>query len=379
MKWDPYDAFADPFPVYRWLRDTAPVYRTPTHGYYALSRYEDIANALQDHHTFRSQLTAFPKPEHLPIVQMDPPKHDELRAVIAKPFSPREVGKLEERIRGIVTRRLDALAARGGGDWVTEFAELVPSELIGGMLGVPEAERSMLGDWARAFMSRDSGSPLPPPRAIVGYDTLKQYFIVARRECDARPRDDLMTSLSQARVRGARLSDLDYAAMCSMLAVAGYETTTNLLCHAFHQLYRHPEQRAWLASQPTEIPNAIKETLRFCTPTILVHRMTAHEVRMHDCTIPRGAPMVLLLASAGRDERRYVEPDRFDIRRVNTDHLAFGLGRHTCFGAPLARLETKIVLEETLRRFPSYTIDEASLEPSGPGASSGFRRMLTQL
>jgi cytochrome P450 len=164
--------------------------------------------------------------------------------------------------------------------------------------------------------------------------------------------------------------------MCAMLAIAGYETTTNLICHALLQLNRHPEQRAWLNENLDGIPNAIKETVRYCSPTTLVHRVVTRDVELHGCTIPRGAPVGLILAAASRDERHYPDPDRFDVRRVDAESLGFGQGRHACFGAPLARLEARIVLEEMLRRFPNYEIDTDSVKRSQPGPTIGFERML---
>lgn len=379
MKWETFDELADPSAVYRWLRDEAPVYRTPTHGHYVLSRYADVSHALLDHETFSSRLSAFPKPEHLPIVQMDPPKHDELRAIVSKPFLPREVAKLEGSIREIVVRRLNALADEGEGDFVTQFAELLPSDVIGGLLGLDEEARPAVRRWAAEFMSRDAGDPTPPPRSRIAMSSLREYFVARRRERDERPRDDLMTTLSLAAVRGRRLSDMDYASLCAMIAIAGYETTTNLIAHAFLELHRHPDQRAWLTEHPTGIPNAIKETLRFTSPTTLVHRLATRDVELHGKTIPKGSPVTLLLASAGRDERRYPEPDRFDVRREDSDNLSFGQGRHTCFGAPLARLETRLVLEELLRRFPAYQVVDGSVLRSAPGTASGYQRIVARL
>jgi cytochrome P450 len=379
MKWDLYEELPDPHGVYRWLRDEAPVYRTPDSGHYALSRYDDVAAALLDYHGFSSRLTAFPRPEHLPVVQMDPPKHDELRAIIIKRFLPREVAKLEGAIRELVNRRLNALAEKGGGDYVSELAELVPSDVVGGMLGIDEEERPALRQWAVDFMSRDSGTSTVPARALVGMESLKSYFIARRREREVRPRDDLMTDVSQALVRGSRLSDSDYGAICAMIAVAGYDTTTNLMSHALLELFRHPDQRDWLVAHPGDIPNAVKETVRYAAPTLLVHRLVIRDVELHGQTIPRGSPVALILASAARDERHYREPERYDVRREDADSLAFGQGRHACFGAPLARLETRIVLEAVLQRFPQYEVEESSLQRSGPGASSGYRRMVVRL
>jgi cytochrome P450 len=379
MQWELFSEHPTPLAVYRWLRDEAPVYLTPTLGHYALSRHADIAAALLDHQTFSSRLSAFPRPEHLPIVHQDPPKHDELRALISKPFLSREVSKLEDSIRAIVVRRLDALADKGWGDLVTEFAELIPSDVIGGLLGVDEGDRPKLRRAAGDYLSRDPNDAIAPPRAVAGIEFLKQYFVSLRPGRDANPREDLITTISQARARGARLSDGDFGAMCAMIAVAGYETTTNLISHALVELHRHPDQRAWLAEHPQAIPNGLREVLRYRTPIPIVGRVATRDVQLHGQTIPRGAPVVLIVCSAARDERHYRDPNRFDVRREDSESIAFGQGRHTCFGAPLARLEGRVVLEEVLRRFPRYEVDESSLLPSGPGNTNGYQRALIRL
>lgn len=377
--WDLFEDLPDPHGVYRWLRDQAPVYKTPRHGQYVLSRYADVSDALLDHATFSSRLTAFPLPEHLPVVNMDPPKHDELRAVVSRPFLPREVAKLEANIREMVVRRLNDLAEKGWGDFVTEFAELVPSDVIGGVLGVDEPDRRRLRRWAGDFLSRDPGEPIAPPRAVAAIEGLKQYFIGLRPQREAEPRDDLITVVSQAKVRGARLSDQDYGAMCAMIAVAGYETTTHLIAHCLLELFKHPEQRLWLSEHTEGIPNAVKEVVRFDSPVPFAGRIVTRDVQLHGVTIPRGSPTVLILASASRDERRFSDPDRFDVRREDADSVGFGLGRHTCFGAPLARLEARIVLEEVLRRYPTYEVDETGVVPLGPAEATGYQCMPIRL
>jgi cytochrome P450 len=379
MKWELYDELENPYEVYRWLRDEAPLYKTPKQGHYVLSRHADVTAALLDHQTFSSRLTAFPRPEHQPVINMDPPKHDELRDVIIGPFLPREVAKLEGAIRALVTQRLDALAVKGGGDIVTEFSELVPSDVIGGMLGVEEEDRPRLRRWAGDYLSRDAGIQAVPSRSIEAIELIRQYFVERRADRDARPKDDLMTTLSRVKVRGNRLSDKDFAGMCALLAVAGYETTAHLMTHTVVELFRHQDQRAWLVDHPAGIPNAIKEVVRYRPPVHLVGRLLTREFHAHGTTIPKGTPAILLIAAACRDERRYYMPDQFDVRREDTDSLGFGQGRHTCFGAPLARLELKVVLEELLGRFPTYEVDEASVTPMGPGETSGYVRAMVQL
>lgn len=376
MKWDPYEYHTAP-EVYRWLRNEAPVYKALPYGFYALSRHADVSGALLDPRTYSSRLSAFPKPEHLPVIQMDDPKHAELRAIVIKPFLPREVAKLEHTVLEVVTRRLDGLAAKPQGDLVTEFAELVPSDVIGGILGVPAAERPLLGRWATDYMSRDAGNMTA--RSLGSIVAFREYFSACRREREVLPRNDLLTSISQATVRGSRLSDADYGLICAMLAIAGYETTTNLICHVMLQLAQHAEQREWLRQHPDYIPNAVKEAVRYCSPTTLVHRVVTCDVNLHGTTIPRGAPVGLILAAASRDERHYPDPDRFDIRREDAESLGFGQGRHACFGAPLARLETRVVLEQVLRRFPHYEVDASSVKRSDPGPTIGFERMEVRL
>jgi len=361
----------DPYPTYRWLRDHAPLYRNDAMNFWALSRFRDVIGAFLDWQTYSSVgglVLEKMDPKHLEItpmmIFMDPPQHDRLRKLVSRAFTPRRTAALEEFVRTLAAKLLDPMLERGGGDFVAEFSTPLPMDVIFTLLGVPEADRRQLREWTDISLSRDPGTDAIPPRAIAaGLESLRYWFGLVR-DLRARPNDGLICGLFDVELetddgRSTRLTDGEIIGFCSLLGAAGSETTTRLLGFAALLFARHPEQYGRILADPGKIPGAVEEVLRWSSPAQYAVRTITHDVEWYGRTVPEGDRILLLLGAANRDEREYPDPDRFDIGRDVPTQLGFGQGVHYCIGASLARLETRIALEEFAKRFPRYAVDEA--------------------
>lgn len=372
MEFDPYSRafFEDPYEIYRHLRDERPVYRNERLGFYALSRFRDVVDAHIDWQTYTSTkgvtveevnpalLEATPM-----MIMMDPPRQVRLRKLISKVFTPRAIAELEPRIRELARSILAPLEERDEFDVVEEFAAVLPIEVISTMLGVPENDRQQIRHWTDLGLTREEGNPNIPPEGIQAMGQLVGYFAELMAERRKSPRDDMITHFTQVELRDedgelTRLSDGEILGFTGLISAAGNETVTKLIGNAMVLLHRHPEQRAELARAPERIPNAVEECLRYWPPSQIQGRSAAREHALHGVTIPTGARVLLLTGAACRDEREFSDPDRFDIQRQIPLQLALGHGAHKCLGAALARLESRISLEEILARFPDYGVDE---------------------
>ena len=361
----------DPHPTYRWLRDNAPLYENPSLGFFALSRYADVREASADWATYSSaEGTTVERVdarmfETAPMmIFMDPPRHDRLRRLVSRAFTPRRIASLEGFVRATGMRLLDALRARGGGDFVHDFAMPLPMEVIFTLLGVPDDDRRRLRGWMDSALERDRDSPIVPARAIEAMTNLRRYWFELLPRLRAAPNDGLICGLFEAEVEtGAggttRLTDNEIAGFCALLGAAGNETVTKLLGSAAVLFARHPDEWARVLADPALLPDAVEEVLRHSSPSQYQGRVTTRDVEWHGRTVPKGARILLLTGSANRDEREFPDPDRFDVGRKPESHLALGYGIHFCLGASLARLESRVALEEFARRFPRYTVDEA--------------------
>jgi cytochrome P450 len=366
--WDPYDTEIDidPHAVWRRMRDEAPVYRNDTYDFWALSRFDDILAASKDsvrllsgYGTTLELMTPEPKDPGI-ILTMDPPEHDQLRRLVSRAFTVGRVEGLEASIRQICANLLDPLVGSGGFDYVGDFGAIVPSLVIATLLGVPLSER----EWVRGLI--DTVFHLEPGVGMFNETSkrasveLKGYLSDLLDERRAHPADDLFSQLVQAEItedgRTRRLEHDEAVLFGYLLVSAGTETTGRLLSWAALLLAEHPSQRAELADDPSLVRGAVEELLRFEPPSPVQARFVAQDVEFNGVTIPAGSRLELITGSAGRDERRYEHPDRFDIHRVDT-HLSFGFGIHFCLGAALARLEGRVALEETLKRFPTWEVD----------------------
>lgn len=386
LDFDPsaWDFHEDPYPTYRRLRDEAPCYRNERLGFWALSRYDDVVAGFRDVErlssadgpSLESSSQADPS-DSASFLAMDPPRHDQLRGLVARGFTPRRVAELEPRIRAIATTHIDRFIDRGRCDFIQEFAGLLPMDVIGEMLGVVADDRDRLRHWADTLLHREDGVTGIPPAGLQAAGQLMVYFrdLVARRR--ARPEEDLTSALLAAEVDGQRLTDREVVSFLFLMIIAGNETTTKLLGNALYWLWRTPAARDAVHADPALIPAWIEETLRFDGSTQMLGRTVRGEIRLHGRTMRDGERLLLLIGAANRDERVFSDPDVFDIHRDASAHVAFGRGTHFCMGAALARLEARVALEEIHRRLADVEIDPAGLVRVHSVNVRGFSAMPT--
>ena len=375
LYWDPFDVDIDtnPYECWRRLRDEAPVYRNERYDFWALSRFADVQAASADPRTFISsrgtvlELMGSDMANTNMIIFMDPPEHDSLRALVSRAFTPKRVSALEQQIRAVCASLLDPLVGAHGFDYVQDFGAQLPSTVISMLLGVPDSERKEVLHHIDTIFHIEPGVGMVNDISVGAQIWLMEYISAKLKERRTDPRDDLFTALVEAEIPdeaggSRRLTDLEAAAFGNLLVSAGTETVARLLGWAAVVLDEHPAQRAEAAGDDSLIPNTIEELLRFEAPSPVQGRCTSKDVELHGSTIPAGSKVLLITGSAGRDERRYGAADTFDIHRDIGAHVTFGFGIHFCLGAALARLEGRIALEETLKRFPEWTVDRDRAE-----------------
>jgi len=356
-----YDSGRADFPaqaheIYRVLRDDHPIYHDSERNFWAVSRFEDVHRIASDAVRFSSEGTSLGGGELLPHIQMmDAPRHNALRNLVSLAFTPRRVGQMEPRVRTIAKELIDDLAARGSGDLLADFARHLPSRVIGEMIGVPPERRKMFLECTDQMIGVSPDSDRDNIRAPAAkiYEEFAKLLDERRRE----RRDDLMSALLDAEIDGEGLSQEELLGFCFVLIVAGNDTTTNLIANGAVMLAHHPDQRRVLAADPSLIPNAVEEMLRFESPAQVLPRRTTEEVEIHGVTIPAEQEIKLVWAAANRDDREFPEAERFDVSRVIRRHLALGTGLHFCLGSKLARLEARVGFEELLARIPEYELE----------------------
>jgi cytochrome P450 len=382
---DPFSAdfFDDPYDTYRALRDHAPVYHNARYGFWALSRFDDVIAAHQDWRTFSSahgvtlhDLRAADPPPAASIIYLDPPAHERLRNLVSRVFTPRAIAALEPMVRRVVGTTLDAVRGRSDFDAVADFAAPFPVEVISAMLGVPPADRQAVRLCTDALLHREPNDPAPTPAGIEAGMRQHMYFLDLVAEKRRHPADDVMTRLCEAEVPGAngpqRLGDGEIAGFASLLAAAGSETVTKLIGSGVVLFHRWPEEWAKVLADPGRIPSAVEEILRYWAPSQYQGRFATAPSTFHGVTIPAGAATLLLTGAASRDERAYPDPDRFDIGRRQQIPLGFGYGIHSCLGAALARLESRVAFEEIRSRYPRLRVDEGGLRRVHMSNVAGF-------
>jgi cytochrome P450 len=382
---DPYsaEAHADPYPFYQRLRDEAPLYHNAERGFFAVSRYEDVALVSRDWERFTvTKGVDIDNAGDLLgpgfFLAQDPPIHTKMRAVVKEAFGLRTIRELtEEGIRRETEAIVRQIAALPSADLAVDLAWLLPSRAMSVLLGYPMEDSEHLRDLEIEFMQRIPGEAVPPPGSDQAGMALMEYFIEAVEQRRREPRDDLLSTMANAVIDGEPIGDAAEG-MALLVFVGGFENVACMLTNALHLLGRYPDQRAWLAENPDGIAAALEEVLRFDGPQQNFKRTTTQEVTLHGQTIPPDQPVYLLYGAANRDERRFEEPDRFDIRRKPGRHLSFGDGIHHCIGAPMARLEGQIVLETVLREMPEYQLADGA-ERIASHAVRGFQTLPAEL
>jgi cytochrome P450 len=379
LYYDPYDPYIDsnPHPVWKRMRDEAPAYYNDRHDFWALTRYDDVNRALADNETFSSargivvemiDTTPADHDEPLPrpmMIMMDPPRHERLRKLVSRTFTPRRVGLLEARTRELCAQTLDPYVGGGSFDYVEECGAKIPGMIIGALMGVPIDDQNDVRIWIDDMMRWDPDGT--DPRKAESFTNIENYIQALVADRRKQPRDDMVSDLLAVSVElddgsTSKLTHEEIMGFTQLLLFAGNETTARLIGWTGLLLARHPDQRSLLVDDPGLIPNAIEETLRYEAPSPIQGRLTRRDITIEGTTIPAFSRLAILNGSADRDERHFDDPDRFDVRRTIDRHLAFGYGIHFCIGAALARLEGRVVLEETLARFPDWSVDEAGME-----------------
>ena len=372
VAYDPYapELRQDPYPVYSWLREQAPLYRHPEKGFFALSRFADILEAIHDWETFSSAhgvtlegVMTDVQPE---MITMDPPRHDELRTLVKRAFTPASINALEPRVSEIATELVDALDPDDF-DLVRDVGAIIPSSVIAELLGIPSTDRPLFREWIEVLIRRDTNVPETIAAAHAASAELTEYLVAAISARQQHTTDDLIGFLVSAAQGDSGMSDQELLGFVRLLLVAGNETTINLVGNAFLTLARHPDQRARIAGDRSLTPGAVEEVLRYESPVPALSRTVTRDVVLHGVDVPAGSVVLLVFAAGNRDEREFTHADQFDVTRRISRHLAFGHGIHHCLGAAVARLEARAAVDALLDRFPEYrlTTDQIEMVPSG--------------
>lgn len=377
VEFDPFSAefFNGAYETFRRLRDEAPVYYNEKWDFWALSRYEDVAPATRDHETFSSAKGAtldavkaydgaIPPPKV--IISMDPPEHQKMRKLVSNVFTPRAIASLEDMVREKIYERIDAIDPRSF-DVVADFSALFPNEVITAMLGVPKEDREQIRRWLDLLLERRIGEIIVPPEGLEASMNTGVYYYKLIQQRRADPRDDMISRLIETEIERdgvvEKLTDVDIAGFATLLGGAGAETVTKLVGNAIVAFADFPEQWQALRADRSKIPAAIEELLRYEAPSQYQVRTATRDVTLHGTTIPQGSVVLLLTAAATRDERMFPDPDRLEIDRERKMgfNLAFGYGVHSCLGAALARMESRIALDALLDVLPDYEVDRDGL------------------
>ena len=368
VAYDPYDHTIqdDPYPVYAWLRENAPLYHNEEHGFFALSRHADVLAALRDETTYSNKMGVSIDPSSwgpqaryaMSFIAMDAPEQTRLRALVSRGFTPRRVQEMEPRIRTLACEYLDELVAAGEVDFIDAFAGKFPMDVISELLGVPSSDRAELRRLADLLLERPAGSRDVPQAGVDAALALFRYFGEMTAERRRAPRDDLMTALVSAEIDGERLADSEIVGFALLMIVAGNETTTKLLGNCVYWAHHNPEVRAAVFADPSLTSGWVNETLRYDTSTQMLARYLLRDVDLHDRVAPAGSQLLLLLGSGNRDSAVFPDGDRFDPSRDTSAMISFGAGRHYCLGANLARLEANIALGELVARARGIEVDE---------------------
>ena len=383
---DPYDVAinADPYPTYARLREEAPIYHNDRYDFWALSRHEDVQKALVNWQVFtstRSDILDIMKADvHLPdgvVMFEDPPVHTTHRGLLSRVFTPKRMAQLEDQVRDFCIRCLDPLVGTDRFDIITELATMLPMRVISMLLGIPEADQVAVRNKTDDNLRTQPGKPMVIVEDQVANGEMFADYIEWRAK---HPSDDLMTMLLNEEFEDETgqtrtLTRHEVLTYTSVLAGAGNETTGRLIGWLAKVLAEHPDQRRSVVDDRTLIPGVIEETLRFEPTGHATARCVTEDIEYYGTTVPAGSAVLVLLASANRDPRRYKEPDLYDIRRTDILHLTFGYGLHFCLGSHLARLEGRVALDELLNRWPEWEVDYGGIKLAPTSTVRGWERM----
>ena len=366
---DPYDYgfHEDPYPYYKRLRDESPLYRNDDLNFWALTRHADVHRGFRNSAELSNRLGVSLDPisrtpeafRTMSFLAMDDPGHLRLRTLVSKGFTPRRIRELEPRVRQLTAAHLDAALEHESFDYITEFAGILPMDVISELIGVPPADRRHLRTLADTVMHREDGVTDVPRTALAAAMDLLVYYADMVRQRRKNPADDLTSALLVAEIDGDRLADDEIMAFLFLMVVAGNETTTKLLGNALYWGARNPDQLAGVFGDHSLIPLWVEETLRYDTSSQILAREVSTDLEFHGTTLHTGDTLLLVPGSAHRDERVFEDPDDFRIGRdIGSRLLSFGSGAHFCLGAHLARMEARVALTELLRRIRGFEVDE---------------------
>ncbi len=367
---DPFDErnFGDPYPAYKQMRDHAPAYRQATREgrvwphYWMISRAKDVNDALADWRTFSSargtlidtDISLIPPN----MFNMDPPRHDELRAILARVLTPVRVARLESHVRASARAILERLIESGGCDAAPDYSHQIPTLTMCELLDLPVSDREQFLAWNLATLA---GGDFTSPAALTAYAEMGRYWtdlVAARR---VHRSDDLISQILHNQQEGKELSDEEIGGFCSLLHDASQNTTMNMIANAIISLAEYPDERRKLVREPGRWTQALEEILRFVSPVQGLARSTTRDVTVGDTTIPKGDQVLLLYGSANHDETVFPNPDVLDLDRPVKSHWTFGHGIHFCLGNAVARLETRVALEVLLECAPDYAVDSKGI------------------
>jgi cytochrome P450 len=368
VEYNPFarDTQTNPFPVYRWLRDEAPVYHNAEVGFYALSRFDDVLQAHLDPVTFVSShgvtIEGYDQGQDL-LITSDEPRHNWHRKLVSRLFTPRAIADLEPKVRAIAAEVLDGARDRGEIDIVAEFSTHLPMMVIAEMLGLPPETRADLRRTSDRILDRAEADELGNTTDDSQLAMIEMMTLLTEIVDDTSKHlgDDIASMLLGARVTDddgneVALTHAQVASRLLEMTIAGHETTAKLIANGVVALTWYPDQRAELVADPSLIPNAVEEMLRWDPPSHYQGRWVERDVTLHGVTIPADSRVILVTGAANHDERAFPDAEYFDIHREIERHVGFGFGIHLCIGAALARLETRIAFEELLARYPNYEV-----------------------
>jgi len=371
------EVLADPYPLFRRLRETDPVHWDPFLHAWIVTRYEDVVNVMlkcsADRTPTPQQLEAMGMLAELqPIAQvmvkqmlfLDAPAHTRLRALCATAFTPARVAALKEHIQEIADRLIDQVVASGQMDVIADFANPLPAIVTAELFGVPTADHQNLKDWSTDFAEMLGNFQHNPDRArgaLKATENMVAYFQQAMRDQEKNPTPGLVNSLMNAEVDGSRLTEEEIVANLIVTMVGGQETTTNLIGNGLVSLLKNRDQLELLKGDSSILPSAIEELLRYESPSQHTARLAPDDMMLGGKKIQKRQAVIAVFAAANRDPERFPDPDKLDLRRTDNRHVAFAWGAHYCFGAPLARMEGQIAFETMLRRLPNIQLEPQEL------------------